>query len=173
MIYDLMQSYLPPDPKPSSEPRGKSEAQPTSDRTLDRADASSSGRCLCGAITVTVQGMDFTDGTPRGHLCHCATCRRSTGTDYAHNLRLPADQLEIGGAENLVQYAGVHKDSGVAFKRAFCKTCGSTITSTSAPLEAKGDTVVRMGLFPTIPDPASEMCADEKVAWLRDKLPAL
>lgn len=44
-----------------------------------------SGTCLCGSITVTINDSElFTK--KRGHLCHCANCRKVAGSYVASNL---------------------------------------------------------------------------------------
>jgi hypothetical protein len=92
------------------------------------------------------------------------------GTDYAHNFRLPEAQLSIVPTYRLSEYRGVSA-AGSPFVRTFCSVCGSTITSKNLTPDFAGDVVVRLGLFPTIPPPAGEMCADEKLHWLQDRIP--
>lgn len=120
---------------------------------------------------VTLHNIDLSDGTPRGWLCHCATCRRSTGTDYAHNLQVKTESLQLHHPERLTRYTGRNRDTGVAFTRLFCTACGSTVTSTPAPVEAAGYVIVRLGLFPDIPPPAGERFADDKARWIRARIP--
>ncbi|KAK3114723.1 hypothetical protein LTR53_006677 [Teratosphaeriaceae sp. CCFEE 6253] len=48
---------------------------------------SKSATCLCGAVSVTVTGVD-----KGAVLCHCSNCQRSSGSSFAHNYRfLDAD----------------------------------------------------------------------------------
>ena len=130
----------------------------------------SEGHCLCGAITVTIIGHDFADGRARGHLCHCQTCRRITGADYAHNFRLRESQVVVTPNWRLSEHRGVTA-AGNSFVRTFCSVCCSPITSKTLTPDFALDIVVRMGLFPIIPPPESEMCEDEKLDWLKDKIP--
>ncbi len=73
------------------------------------------GRCLCGAITVTISA----DPIFVGH-CHCESCRRQSGS-------IPA--TFVGFSEEHVSYTGTvreHESSPGIF-RGFCATCGSAV----------------------------------------------
>lgn len=74
------------------------------------------GSCLCGAVRFTAWGA------LRGVVyCHCTQCRKQSGHFFAAT-NVPADRLEIEGADNLSWYA-----ASDAAKRGFCKTCGSAL----------------------------------------------
>lgn len=71
------------------------------------------GRCLCGAVTVTAREMSQHVGA-----CHCGMCRRWTGGPF-----LTADcgtAVSFTGEENISVY-----DSSDWAERGFCKQCGS------------------------------------------------
>jgi hypothetical protein len=75
-----------------------------------------SGRCLCGAVTYTVTGplRDVTD-------CHCERCRRFTGHHMAASAAAVADlHIEDGGGR-----LTWHPVPGAAY--GFCGTCGSSL----------------------------------------------
>ena len=71
------------------------------------------GRCLCGAVTLTVTGNHRTVG-----VCHCAMCRRWGG---GPNMAIEVGkEIEIAGNDHVV----VYRSSDWA-ERAFCGKCGS------------------------------------------------
>ncbi len=77
------------------------------------------GGCLCGAVRYTLSSL------PKGTgLCHCRTCQRATGSGYFPFLFLVEDDLEITG--DVTEFASIGS-SGKQIKRAFCKTCGTTL----------------------------------------------
>jgi hypothetical protein len=77
---------------------------------------SSSGSCLCGAVTFRV------DGPLREVVyCHCGQCRRQTGLYYASTNAADKD-LTVAGGENIIWYKSSDKGS-----RGFCKHCGSAL----------------------------------------------
>lgn len=69
-----------------------------------------SGRCLCGAVSVTVKGHD-----PRIGACHCRMCQRWSGGLF---LSFRATAVEVQGDV-------VHYQSSTFAERAFCPKCGS------------------------------------------------
>lgn len=74
-----------------------------------------SGKCLCGAITFTVDSPTGTIG-----VCHCKMCRTwSGGLVFAIE---DARDLAISGEGSL----GVYKSSDWG-ERCFCKTCGTNL----------------------------------------------
>lgn len=92
------------------------------------------GRCLCGAVTITVRGK-----LGPVSYCHCSQCRRQTGLYYATTDAVITD-VEITGRDSI----GTFRASADA-ERAFCGVCGSA-------LYWKGDGESRIslmaGLFP-------------------------
>lgn len=72
------------------------------------------GRCLCGAVTVTVRSA-----YPRLQACHCDMCRRHTSGMFISVDTLPGT-LEVSGPAQ--SYA-----SSEWAERGFCGTCGSTL----------------------------------------------
>lgn len=71
-----------------------------------------SGHCLCGAVTVTVEGHD-----PRIGACHCQMCQRWSGGLFLC-FDAPADHVTVTGP--VKRYA-----SSEFAERAFCDNCGS------------------------------------------------
>lgn len=83
-----------------------------------------SGRCLCGAITFTVQNPPF-----RMAQCHCEQCRRSTGTGHHVQAFFTRADVEISG--QTATYKSI-ADSGSERTRHFCPTCGSRLFAENA-----------------------------------------
>ena len=69
------------------------------------------GRCLCGAVTITVTAMQA-----EVDICHCAMCQRWGGAFYAG---VKGEAAQVSG-ENAIT---VYRSSPWA-ERAFCATCG-------------------------------------------------
>lgn len=72
------------------------------------------GKCLCGAVSVTLTGM-----RREVDICHCDMCRRTYGIFGA---MVAGAEFSVAGEDNV----GVYKSSDWA-ERAFCKTCGSAL----------------------------------------------
>ena len=92
--------------------------QPTS-VDPDRSTAASrsipaiTGRCLCGAVTVTVAGKH----DPRVGACHCRMCQRWSGGLF---LCFEADASSVTITGEVTRYR-----SSAFAERAFCPRCGS------------------------------------------------
>lgn len=73
------------------------------------------GRCLCGAVELTVTG-------PMREVvaCHCKQCRQWTGY-YWGATACPDDSLAVTKGENRIVW---YRSSETA-RRAFCGACGS------------------------------------------------
>lgn len=70
------------------------------------------GRCLCGDITFTV------NATPTGaHVCHCSQCRRQSGHLWA-SAEAPVAAVEIIGPVKWYEASEIAR-------RGFCPRCGS------------------------------------------------
>ena len=122
------------------------------------------GACLCGAVKYEIAG----DLAPI-QLCHCAMCRRASGTAFAANMPVRAEDFRIvAGEASLKAY-----ESSPGKARVFCRECGSPILSRSV---GDPDMVrVRAG---TLDEPAPTHAAfhfhvASKASWLpiADDLP--
>jgi hypothetical protein len=71
------------------------------------------GRCLCGAVTITVAG----EHDPRVGACHCRMCQRWSGGLF---LGFHADASEVTVTGEFTRYR-----SSAFAERAFCPRCGS------------------------------------------------
>lgn len=68
------------------------------------------GGCLCGAVRFTVRGRPLKVG-----LCHCADCRKETGSVFSAYADWPRAAFSHEG--EVKTYAG----------RSFCPVCGSRL----------------------------------------------
>lgn len=72
------------------------------------------GGCLCGAVRFKVHGDPLRVG-----ICHCADCRKTSGSMFAAFGIWPVAAFESTG------------DVGIYSGRSFCLTCGSRVYSGS------------------------------------------
>ena len=72
------------------------------------------GACLCGAVTIEVDGE-----LPPPDACHCSQCRRQSGHFWA-STDVPRTRVTIRGEANLTWF-----QSSPKVRRGFCATCGS------------------------------------------------
>ncbi|KVO37910.1 aldehyde-activating protein [Burkholderia ubonensis] len=77
-------------------------------------------RCLCGAVTVTLQG----EPAARAN-CHCQTCRDFYGTSMLLATAWGSGQLAVTGAN--ATFAHPAK----AMSRTFCASCGEIVFGTN------------------------------------------
>lgn len=82
-------------------------------------DAKHSGSCLCGAVRFEVEG-DF----ERFYLCHCAYCRKDTGSAHAANLFSSRATLKWLSGEDQVRAFNL---PSTRHRHSFCATCGSAL----------------------------------------------
>lgn len=78
------------------------------------------GGCQCGAIRYEVSGE------PQfAAICHCDDCRRSTGSAFATNVFVKAEDLKVvTGAPTSWEHP---TDSGSTMTKQFCARCGSQL----------------------------------------------
>ncbi len=121
------------------------------------------GSCLCGTVSYEVNGnISF----PR--YCHCANCRKFSGTAYAAWGLVRADQFNIATPD-----ARVTKfDSGGGL-RVFCTACGSPLWYEPAGMpQFRG---IPLGAIDGagVPEPTMHLWTRSKVPWvsLDDGLP--
>ncbi len=113
------------------------------------------GHCLCGAVTVTVEGHDPSIGA-----CHCRMCQRWSGGLFL-SFDAPPDRVTVSGP--VTQYA-----SSEFAERAFCATCGSHLW-----MRDTGTDEEEYGLMPGLFDAAhdwpmrSEIYVDRAFAAIR------
>jgi hypothetical protein len=119
--------------------------------------------CLCGRVTFQIAGAIH---SPR--FCHCANCRKFSGTAYAAWGLVQAAQLELAASNgDVTKY-----DSGGGL-RVFCTTCGSPLWYEPAALpQFRG---IPLGIVEgaDVPAPVMHVWTQSKVPWvaLTDDLP--
>ena len=122
------------------------------------------GGCLCRAVRYEIAGE-----LAPVELCHCSMCRRASGTAFASNMSVRAEDFRVtSGEASLKSY-----ESRPGKERLFCAACGSPIISRS-----QGDpTMVRVRAG-TLDEPAPTHAAfhfhvASKAGWLpiADDLP--
>jgi hypothetical protein len=75
------------------------------------------GDCCCGNVAFTLE-----DNFSKFFFCHCAQCRKLTGSAHASNLFTSADNIKwLKGADKVKRYDHVDR----SFTKSFCTDCGS------------------------------------------------
>ena len=74
------------------------------------------GSCLCGTVTVEVEGE-----LPGPDACHCSQCRKTSGHVWA-STDVPRSRVTIHGGEGVTWYRSSEK-----VRRGFCSTCGAAL----------------------------------------------
>ena len=103
------------------------------------------GSCLCGAVRYTVRGEPFHVGR-----CHCADCRKESGSTYTIYGQWPPEAFESTG-----EYATYHG-------RSFCPHCGSSLFT----LDPEG-AEIRLG---SLDDPPFELRPQAEI-WIKRREP--
>jgi hypothetical protein len=88
------------------------------------AESGIEGGCNCGAVRYRIGRQPVTVA-----VCHCANCRRQSGSAFSVNLIVPGDAMTLNG--ELVTYEDHDTESGRPVLRQFCATCGSPVRSLS------------------------------------------
>ncbi|WP_229817428.1 GFA family protein [Thalassotalea profundi] len=114
------------------------------------------GKCLCGAVQVTIKGK-ISDIIH----CHCSLCRKNSGSAYATNGFINTSDFNItSGKRSLTVFS---------FKpgrnRHFCKCCGSPIYSSNEQDPSR--LRIRLGLLDTdiTERPMSHNFVSSKANW--------
>jgi hypothetical protein len=116
------------------------------------------GGCRCGAVRYVANADPVFVG-----LCHCRNCQKETGSAFSVVLGLPANAVAVSGTVKVFDSVG---DSGKATHRAFCPTCGSSVTHWADILE--GLTMVNAGTLddPSWVRPTSQIYCDSAQPWV-------
>ena len=77
-------------------------------------DVSSTGKCLCGAVTFSAKDVD-----PHVHACHCSMCRGWTGGPM---MAASVGSIEFQGEDKIKIYS-----SSEWAERGFCTECGTSL----------------------------------------------
>ena len=116
------------------------------------------GGCACGQLRVATRGEPDRVG-----VCHCMTCRKTTGSVLSVFAIFPKDRVRIEGRYECWE-------SSPGDRRCFCPDCGSQV------FEFSGDEVeVKAGTFddPNAVAPAYEIWTVRREHWLpQTRLPS-
>ena len=114
------------------------------------------GSCLCGSVRFQMEGS-----FDRFYLCHCAHCRKDTGSAHAANLFSFAGRLQWTAGTD---YVSTFRLPGTRHRRSFCSTCGSAL-----PYAADDMIVVPAGCLDTAPGitPDAHLFTASRACWDR------
>ena len=110
-----------------------------------------SGRCLCGAVSYTVEA-----GPAAQILCYCDMCKRSTGAPVPGFISVSAEAVTWTGSPS------VYRSSDVA-ERGFCASCGTTLFYRSDGSHTIG---LAAGAAEIAFEPSHAFYRDEMPEWL-------
>jgi len=116
-----------------------------------------SGSCLCGAVT-----FDVTGAFENFFLCHCARCRKDTGSAHAANLfSTSAGITWRTGADNIATF----RLPETRHVKSFCRDCGAAL-----PTEQRGLLIVPAGSLDTPVGirPTAHICCASRADWDHD-----
>ena len=110
-----------------------------------------SGGCVCGAVRYTVRGEPSHVGR-----CHCADCRKRSGSAYTIYGQWPLEAFEVTG-----EYATFDNDS-------FCPRCGSRLFLID---EEWGGVELQLGSLDDAPfelRPEAEIWIKRREPWMHE-----
>lgn len=121
------------------------------------------GRCLCGGVSFEIAGTIH-----NARYCHCANCRKFSGTAYAAWGLVQTAQLTIAPSE-----PDVTKYNSGGGLRVFCTSCGSPLWYEPAGIpQYRG---IPLGAIDEgeVPMPGMHVWTKSKVPWvsIADGLP--
>lgn len=121
------------------------------------------GSCLCGAVRYEIRG-----GIGPGFYCHCSRCRKASGSAFASNAVVAAeDFVVVEGGDVLRTFT-----AATGLDRAFCSRCGSPVYSRRPGVP---QVRVRLGTLDTslADGPRAHIHVASKAEWweIRDELP--
>jgi hypothetical protein len=99
------------------------------------------GTCLCGAVSLEVEGS-----LEAAEACHCTNCRKWSG-HVGVTVEVPRSSVNIQGAENIKWFHSSEK-----VRRGFCATCGTPLFFDPIDTEKHAWTAISMGVFDTPTD---------------------
>ena len=113
-----------------------------------------SGGCLCGAVRYRVTGAPQSTS-----LCHCFSCRRSTGAPSLAWAVFAEDDVEIVAGE-----LAIH-ESSPGVERGFCARCGTSLSYRRANRPGLFDVTTASLDDPEAFPPAMEIWTEERLSW--------
>jgi len=125
---------------------------------------SQSGHCLCGAVRIEIAGEFL-----HAYYCHCSRCRRASGSSFATNGFVKAEDLRLVAGEDAL--SAWESTPGV-FRR-FCGRCGSHLFNENTHVPQIRS--VRLGCIEGDPGirPSRHIFVGSRAPWLEitDGLP--
>lgn len=113
------------------------------------------GGCFCGAVRYRVTGA------PRStSLCHCTSCRRSTGGPSLAWAIFAEQDVEIVAGTLAIH----HSSPGV--ERGFCARCGTSLTYRRANRPGLFDVTTASLDDPEACPPGKEIWVEERLSWV-------
>ena len=106
------------------------------------------GGCLCGDVRYRVRGEPL-----HVRRCHCASCRKESGSAFTVYAHWPLDAFELSG--EISSYDG----------RGFCPRCGSRVLD----LTDTGDRVIEIRIG-TLDDAPFELTPQDEI-WVKRREP--
>ncbi|KAL4944571.1 Mss4-like protein [Aspergillus oleicola] len=102
------------------------------------------GTCLCGSICVTIRDPSLWTKC-LGHLCHCANCRKVSGSYVTSNLNIKEATIHIDDLHRVLKmYIDLDTMSGREVGRYFCSNCEFSIKLMT--VLSPGRVILKMGL---------------------------
>lgn len=122
-------------------------------------DNRTTGQCLCGAVQFCISG-EFESF----FLCHCARCRKDSGSAHSANLSLSKAKVNWVSGENNIK---TFRLAGSRHIKSFCKNCGSALPVFQVDL---GLLVVPAGSLDSRIDirPNAHICFSSRADWDSD-----
>ncbi len=117
------------------------------------------GQCLCGAVKFRISGEFETF-----FLCHCARCRKDSGSAHAANLFSSTAKITWVSGEEITKTFHL---PGSRHVKSFCSDCGSALP---VSLPEIGLLVVPAGSLDTQLDrqPDAHICWSSRAHWDKD-----
>jgi hypothetical protein len=113
------------------------------------------GGCLCGAIRYRVTGPPQSTS-----LCHCISCRRSTGAPSLAWAIFAEVDVEITDGELAIHI------SSPGVERGFCARCGTSLTYRRANRPGLFDVTTASLDDPESCTPSKEIWVEERLSWI-------
>ena len=114
------------------------------------------GACLCGAVRFQIAGK-----FESFFLCHCARCRKDTGSAHAANLFSSAAEITwLSGNDSIKSY----RVPATRHEKSFCTECGSALPS----VQLQGDLlIVPAGSLDSVIEmrPNAHICFASRAQW--------
>jgi hypothetical protein len=110
------------------------------------------GGCLCGAVRYSVRGEPVYVG-----LCHCADCRKESGSAFSVYAQWPVEAFELSG--EISSYD----------RRGFCARCGSRLLDLTSVDPGDALIEIRLGSLDEAPfelKPEAEIWVKRRESWI-------